>query len=136
MAVLLAIYAATTFAAVRHEFIEQLDGQLYDDFEGAERRLAVSDGRLIWMADASPDPDDDAEQDQAQEVWSAGGESIYRSWSAAALPAFFPGDGSSRRYQSIATHDRRWRTLTAPALVGGHTVVIRVSRSEVRVQDQ
>jgi heavy metal sensor kinase len=136
MAVLLAIYAATTFAAVRHEFIEQLDGQLHDDFERAERKLTVSNGRLIWTADDSPDPDDDADQDEAQEVWSASGESIYRSVSAGALPAFFPEGGTSRRYQSLTGNERRWRTLTAPALVAGRTVVIRVSRSEEGVQRQ
>jgi heavy metal sensor kinase len=137
MSVLLAIYAATTFAAVRHEFIEQLDDQLYDDLETTERKLIASpDGRVRWIAEADSDPDDDTGRDQAQQVWSAAGQSIYRSPSAAVLPALFPERGTSRRYQSIALSDRRWRTLTAPALVGGHTVVIRVSRLEDRVQEQ
>jgi heavy metal sensor kinase len=135
MFVLLAVYAATTFAAVRHEFVEQLDDQLDDDLESAERRLALSDGRVIWMTETSQDPDDDTDRDQSQEVWSPAGESIYRSLSASALPALFPDGGmSGRRHDSIAAGGRRWRTLTAPTLVGGRTVVVRVARAEDRMR--
>lgn len=138
MALLLAVYAATTFAAVRHEFIEQLDDQLNDDFEGVERQLTVSsDGRVTWTADRPTDPDDDAKNDQAQEVWSPNGEAIYRSPSSGSLPTFFPDVGTSpRRYGSIVANDRPWRTLTATAPIGDRTVVVRVSRTEERVRQE
>ena len=34
---MLVVYAAATFVAVRHEFFEQLDDQLHDDFETGGR---------------------------------------------------------------------------------------------------
>ena len=39
LAVMLIVYATATYIAVRHEFLEQLDEQLHDDFETAEGRL-------------------------------------------------------------------------------------------------
>ena len=36
---MLIVYAVATFIAVRHEFLEQLDERLHDDFEAAEGRL-------------------------------------------------------------------------------------------------
>ena len=41
---MLIVYATAIFVAVRHEFLEQFDGQLHDDFETAE-------GLLTWMPD-------------------------------------------------------------------------------------
>ena len=53
LALLLIVYAAVTYAAVRHEFLEQFDDQLHDDFETAEslaaKRISSSitlDGKL------------------------------------------------------------------------------------------
>ena len=49
---MMVVYATATFVAVRHEFLEQLDDQLHDDFETAEGFLApapdvASRGRAI-----------------------------------------------------------------------------------------
>ena len=41
---------AATYFAVRHEFLEQLEDQLHDDFEGAEGALARGvDDRIVWI---------------------------------------------------------------------------------------
>ena len=57
---MLIVYAGATYVAVRHEFLEQLDGQLHDDFETAEGLLSwMPDGRMAWVGDRHLDPDDD-----------------------------------------------------------------------------
>ena len=40
LSLMLVVYAAATFIAVRHEFFEQFDDQLHDDFETAKGFLA------------------------------------------------------------------------------------------------
>src|SRR5207248_6894492 len=40
LSLMLIAYATATFVAVRHEFFEQLDDQVHDDFEIAEGSLA------------------------------------------------------------------------------------------------
>ena len=60
LCLMLIVYATATFVAVRHEFLEQLDGQLHDDFEAAEGVLApTADGRIAWSGDRHHDPDAD-----------------------------------------------------------------------------
>src|SRR3954454_20758226 len=81
----LVVYAAVTYLAVRHEFREQLDDQLRDDFEAAEARLSPSpDGQIVRVGE--PDHDPDADGDRGSDVWSATGEEIYRSDASAMLP--------------------------------------------------
>src|SRR3954470_13795220 len=82
---MLVVYATATFIAVRHEFFEQFDDQLHDDFETAEGFLtAAPDGRVVWSGDRRHDPDDD--EDRGSDVWSANGDQIYRSGASAQLP--------------------------------------------------
>src|SRR5947207_1665976 len=133
---MMVVYATATFLAVRHEFLEQLDAQLYDDFETAEGFLApAADGRIVWSGDRHHDPDNDEER--GNDVWSASGEPIYRSSASAALPpAAIAAATATPRYESVVTNGRRWRTLTRTSLVGGRAVVLRVSRSEDRVRAQ
>ena len=83
---MLIVYATATYVAVRHEFLEQLDGQLHDDFETAEGLLTwMPDGRVAWVGDRHLDPDDD-EVRIVYEVWSPAGEQIHRSGTSAQLP--------------------------------------------------
>jgi len=133
---MMVVYATATFLAVRHEFLEQLDAQLCDDFETAEGFLApAADGRIVWSGDRHHDPDNDEER--GNDVWSASGEPIYRSNASAALPpAAIAAATATPRYESVVTNGRRWRTLTRTSLVGGRAVVLRVSRSEDRVRAQ
>ena len=85
LSLMMVVYATATFVAVRHEFLEQLDDQLHDDFETAEGFLAPAPGgRIAWSSDRHHDPDND--EDRGSDVWSAGGEAIYRSSASAALP--------------------------------------------------
>jgi heavy metal sensor kinase len=131
---MLVVYAAATFIAVRHEFLEQLDERLHDDFEAAEGRLTqTADGRVAWSTDAHHDPHGD--EAKVYEVWSATGEQLHRSGATAPLPPLALASAySSYRYETIVTNGERWRTIAAPVEVGGHTVVLRVSRSEERVR--
>jgi heavy metal sensor kinase len=133
---MLVLYATATFVAVRHEFLEQLDDQLHDDFESAEAALMPGpDGRITWSADRHRDSDGD--MDRGSDVWLASGENVYRSTSSSALPPVTPGTPTSRtRYESIVSGSHRWRTLTGPSSVGDRAVVLRVSRSEDRLRAQ
>lgn len=136
LSLMLVVYAAATFIAVRHEFVEQLDDQLRDDFEAAEARLArTPDGRIAWTGDRHADPD--ADEDRAQEAWSTAGEPIYRSELATALPpATLTAATIRARYESVTASGERWRMLSRTADIGGRPIVLRVSRSEERLRRQ
>jgi hypothetical protein len=85
LCLMLVVYATATFVAVRHEFVEQFDEQLHDDFETAEGFLKpTSDGHIVWSSDRYHDPDND--EGRGSDVWSTHGEPIYRSGASAALP--------------------------------------------------
>ncbi len=133
---MLALYATATFVAVRHEFLEQLDDQLHDDFETAEGFLTpTSDGRIVWSGDRHHDPDTD--EDRGSDVWTASGEQIYRSGASAVLPPVAVAATTAQpRYESIVAKGLRWRTLAGTSLVAGRAVVLRVSRSEERLRGQ
>jgi heavy metal sensor kinase len=132
---MMVVYAAATFIAVRHEFLEQLDERLHDDFETAEGRLTrTADGRVAWS-----DAHEDAHNDESRvyEVWSATGEQIHRSGAPAVLPPVaLAATSASYRYETIVAGGERWRTIAAPVAIGGHNVVLRVSRSEERVHEE
>jgi heavy metal sensor kinase len=133
---MLVVYATATYLAVRHEFLEQLEDQLHDDFEAAEGFLVpASDGRIVWSSERHRDPDED--QDRGIDVWAADGQAIYRSGASTALPpAPLPAATAVARYESLAASGRRWRTLTGTTLVGGRSVVLRVSRDEDKLRAQ
>ena len=136
LTLMLLVYAGATFLAVRHEFLEQLDGQLHDDFETAERFMTPApDGRVAWSGDRYRDPDDD--EDRGSDVWLASGEQIARSGASDALPPVALATATAQaHYESLVGGGRRWRTLTGTVLVGGRSVVLRVSRSEERLRGQ
>src|SRR5262245_5670978 len=137
LGLMLVVYATATYVAVRHEFLEQLDDQLHDDFEAAEGLPGPdSDGRINGSGDHHHDSGDDV--DRATEVWAASGSApIYRSGASSALPpvASFAAPAAAR-YESIDVEGHRWRTLTRPAVLAGRPVVVRVSRSEDRLRGQ
>jgi heavy metal sensor kinase len=136
LSLMLIVYATATYVAVRHEFFEQLDDQIHDDFESVEGFLKpLPDGRVAWSGDRPRDPDND--DDRSSEAWSAGGDQIYRSGAFTALPSVpWAAIGAQARYETIVSNGLRWRVLTGPSLVGGRSVAIRVSRSEERVRRQ
>src|SRR5215469_11557183 len=118
LTLMLVVYATATFVAVRHEFLEQLDDQLHDDFESAEGLLVpAADGHIVWAADRHHDPDNDA--DRGCDVWSAAGEQIYRSAASAALPPVALASATAAsRYESLVAGGHRWRTLIGTSSVG------------------
>src|SRR5258708_1202803 len=82
---MMVVYATATFVAVRHEFIEQLDEQLHDDFETAEGALTATPGdRAPRSGDRRHDPD--SEEGRGSDIWSTGGERIYQSGASPSLP--------------------------------------------------
>src|SRR5437764_6529111 len=136
LSLMLVIYASATFLAVRHEFFEQFDDQLHDDFEHAESYLtSAADGRVVWSGDGRHDPDSD--EDRGSDVWLASGEQVYRSGASASLPPVAVASTTAQqRYESIVANGRPWRTLTGTSLVGGRAVVLRVSRAQTRLRNQ
>jgi heavy metal sensor kinase len=136
LSLMLVVYASATFVAVRHEFLEQFDEQLHDDFETAEGFLTPApEGRIVWSGDRHHDPDND--EDRGSDVWAVNGEQIFRSGASAALPPVaLAATRAQPRYESLVANGRRWRTLTGTSLVGGRAVVLRVSRSEERLRQQ
>jgi heavy metal sensor kinase len=129
-------YATATFIAVRHEFLEQLDERLHDDFEAAEGRLTrTPDGRVMWTTGAHQDAQDD--EARVYEVWSATGEQLHRSGASALLPPLaLASTGTRYQYETIVANGERWRTVAAPVTITDHNVVLRVSRSEERVREE
>jgi heavy metal sensor kinase len=133
---MLVVYATATYLAVRHEFFEQLEDELHNDFEAAEGFLVPApDGHIVWASGRYHDPDDDA--DRGIDAWAASGEPIYRSGASAAIPPVALASATAApRYESLTSNGRTWRTLTGTTLVGGRSVVMRVSRSEDRLRGQ
>jgi heavy metal sensor kinase len=132
---MMVVYATATFIAVRHEFLEQLDERLHDDFEVAEDRLTrETDGTIGW-ADAHQDRHDD--EARVYEVWSPTGEQIHRSGAQTPLPpASLAATGTAYRYETVIANGERWRTVAAPVTIGGQNLMLRVSRSEERVREE
>src|SRR5207245_24734 len=92
LSLMLVVYATATFVAVRHEFLEQLDEQLHDEFETAEGFLtATPDGRIVWAGDRHHDPDTD--EDRGSDVWSASGGRAPRSITSRPRPDALPPSG-------------------------------------------
>src|SRR5215831_1521441 len=135
LSLMLLVYAATTFFAVRHEFLELLDDQLKDDLEAVEGRLAVMpDGRLTWAARDS-DPDADVDADRGSDVWSPAGEHMLSSGVSIGLrSAMLTAATAAPQYSSVDVQGHSWRTLAGPATVSGTAVVLSVSRSEDRLR--
>lgn len=133
---MLILYATTTFLAVRHEFVEQLDERLHEDFEAAEERLTrTPDGRVEWAA--TQHTDEHGGETRVYEVWSTAGEQLHRSDSAVALPPFpVSAVDATYRYDTVAVEGRRWRTLASLVLVGNQGVVLRAARSEEPLRDE
>jgi heavy metal sensor kinase len=136
LCLMLVVYATATYLAVRHEFFEQLEDQLHDDFEAAEGFLVpAADGHIVWASDRHHDPDED--EDRGIDVWAAGGEPIYRSGASTSLPPVALAAASATpRYESLDVNGRTWRTMTGTTFVGGRSGVMRVSRSEDKLRAQ
>jgi heavy metal sensor kinase len=136
LTVMLIVYATATFVAVRHEFLEQLDEQLHDDFETAEGLLTrMPDGRVAWTGDRHHDTDSD--EARVYEVWAADGQQVHRSGISVHLPPVaLASTGALYRYDTVVANSAPWRTQTASTAINGHAMVLRVSRSEARLRGQ
>src|SRR5262249_61217383 len=104
LTVMMIVYATATFIAVRHEFLEQLDAELHNEFETAEGLLTrTPDGRVAWTGNPHRDPGRD--EGTVYEVWSADGEQIHRSGASVGLPPVaLASTGTSYQYETIVAH--------------------------------
>ena len=136
LCLMLILYATATFLTVRHEFLEQLDDDLYEDFEAAEGLIVKTpQGSLAWASDTHHEPGSD--EDRATDVWAVNGEQIYRSRPSRALPPpMFSAAAAERRYDSVVVNGTRWRSLTRTASIRGTAVILRVARSEDALRTQ
>lgn len=129
LAVMLVVYATATYLAVRHEFFEQLDDELHDDFDNAHARLtSTADGRIIWSGEPP------AERDRRIDVWSADDGPIYQSNPSA---GWRPPVGTTEPfYESLVIGGSHWRALSGPVRIGPRRALVRVARSEELVRRQ
>src|SRR5262245_22251858 len=135
LALMLVLYATATFLAVRHEFLEQFDDQLHDDFETAEGLLTrTPDGQITWATERHVDPDTD--DVRVYDVWSVNGDRLYRSDASIALPPASAAAGTNGIYQSIELSGAHWRTFTGATTVAGRAVTLRVARLQERLRMQ
>jgi heavy metal sensor kinase len=135
--VMLTLYAGATYAAVRHEFLEQLDEQLADDLSAAEQASIVSpDGGLLPRASEARGSDERDSPLRVVEIWSPDGEAIHRPPGAGALPSTPVAPRAGPEYASLTGNHQTWRTLTTSTSLAGRPVIVRVSRSEARVREQ
>ncbi len=130
------VYAVATFVAVRHEFFEQFDEELQEDFDAAQAQLVrTADGRIVGTGE--PGPDTHAEADRTTEVWSVDGRPLFRSNAPGSLPALASGTpGAGARIQTVEGEGERWRAMAGPVAIGGAGVILRVARSEERLRRQ
>jgi len=133
---MMVLYAAATFVAVRHEFFEQFDDQVHDDFESAEAQLErTPSGQVAWIGE--PHHDSEEEGDRAADVWSTSGRQIYRSRPSVTLPPIAQRTSPAPpRYETVEAGGQRWRTLTGASAVAGDPIILRVGRSEERLRTQ
>jgi heavy metal sensor kinase len=133
--IMLVVYATATFLAVRHEFGEQLDEQLHEDFEAAEAALArAADGGVQWTGERHHDAD--STEALAYDIWSIGGDRLAVAGASAVLPPLAPPPRTGYRYESVAGGGQKWRMLTGSHTVGDLPVFLRVARSEQRLRGQ
>lgn len=129
LALMLIGYAAGVYVFLQRALLASLDQQLGDDVEAAEQLLErPSTGGLQWRGAADPDED---HEEPWLEVWSESDASLFRSEAArrAAVAPTRP-ERTEARVSLIASDGTRLRVLTRTAWVDGHSVLVRVARSE------
>ena len=128
MVAVLGVYVSAVLVLVARNLSGALDARLRSDFRwAAEMAEQGPDGSLSWF-EGEPWTDGPWLQ-----VWSPGGELIYRTSVAARLPV--PAsealvDAADGRIRSLPDDPAPFRLLGAPANVAGRPVVIQVGRSE------
>ena len=128
MVAVLGVYVSVVLALVARNLSGALDARLRSDFRwAAEMAEQGPDGSLTWF-EGEPWTDGPWLQ-----VWTPGGELIYRTSVAARLPV--PAseslvDAADGRIRSLPDDPAPFRILGDRATVGGRPVVIQVGRSE------
>jgi signal transduction histidine kinase len=136
LTLVLLVYTAAAYLAVRHALLEQFDRELRDTLESARADLRwTTEGGLTWLPGSRHGADGDLQR--ALDVWSVNGEPLYRSRSSLQLAKPLPTSGAADgAYQTIDGPDGHWRTLTAATTVDGRAVVARAAGSEAQLQSQ
>jgi heavy metal sensor kinase len=130
MVVVLTVYAAGVFMFVSRSGSRALDARLRSDFTwAAEMWEQQSDGTVTWF-DA-----DDASEDEDNpwlQVWTERGELLFQTAVARRNPLADARALAAEPPDQIVSVGGRpnYRVLSRPGLVGGHSVIIQVARSD------
>jgi len=130
MVVVLAIYAGCLLWFVNQGASRSLDNRLRGDFRwAAEMAEQKPDGSLTWFEGATGDD----EESPWLQVWSPGGELLYRTAVAERQPIATSGELARRadnRIVIVPTPTVPLRVLSGHSRVSGRPVVLQVARSE------
>jgi heavy metal sensor kinase len=131
MVVVLGVYAAAVYTFVSRSVSNLFDQRLRGDFQVAAAMVdRAPDGQITWGGDDGWTVDEDTPWLQ---VWSPGGELLYRNFVAEQLPLPASRSIASQpqdRIVSVPTGNMPYRILSRHGKVSGQPVVIQVARSE------
>src|SRR5262249_50539085 len=121
----LSAYAAAVYAVVRHDALSTLDERLSGDFQWAHEMVEQRpDGSFAWF------DGDNGEGAPWLQVWTEGGDLLYRSVLAERIPIRESASMASRHEQGIrsltAAANVRLRMLGREAAIGDVPVTIQV----------
>jgi heavy metal sensor kinase len=131
----LSAYAAAVFVVVRQDALSTLDERLRGDFQWAHEMVEQKpDGSFAWF------DGDNGEGAPWLQVWTEGGDLLYRSVLAERLPIAESANMASRHETGIrsvtAAANVRLRLLGREAAIGDVPVTIQVARAEMPVRRQ
>jgi heavy metal sensor kinase len=131
----LSAYAAAVYVVVRHDALSSLDERLAGDFQWAHEMVDQRpDGSFAWF------DGDNGEGAPWLQVWTEGGDLLYRSVLAERLPIRESASMASRHESGVrsvtAAANVRLRLLGRGAAIGEVPVTIQVARAESPVQHQ
>jgi signal transduction histidine kinase len=130
MVVVLTVYAAGVFMFVHRSGSRALDARLRSDFTwAAEMWEQQSDGTVTWF-DANDAIDD--EDNPWLQVWTERGDLLFQTAVARRNPLADARALAAEPPDHIVSVSGRpnYRVLSRPGLVGGHSVIIQVARSD------
>jgi heavy metal sensor kinase len=132
---LLGAYALAVYVLVRQDALRALDERLRGDFQWAHEMVEQRpDGSFAWF------DGDNGEGAPWLQVWTEGGDLLYRSVQAERIPIRESASMASRHEQGIrsltAAANVQLRMLGREAAIGDVPVTIQVARAEAPVRNQ
>ena len=130
----LGLYVGGVFFLLHYHLANELDRQLRQDFEVAERMLEwTAEGGMRWHADPRDEDEEYGNTMQWIEVWSHEGTLVHRHSASGnvdlgLLPAW--SQGSPRLASLTGVGEIHVRILSDALFIGGRPAILRVARSE------